>query len=337
MTPAHTCALTSPPRLQLFPHDEIVSAARKSSVFLPKLPPPSRHSPANTMYWILGVLLVASCAVGQDITCSDYDGDCNLCQTNNCSYVNCTITSGAEVFNCTASGNETDACANPVTVTECTAVTDAPETTASPTTQAPTTPNVTTTGQTTLPPSTQANTTAKPTTPTPSTQPEKTTPGPSAGPTSSPQMGGFDAASFIGGIVLCGGLIALIFFGCKFWKSRSSPNYHTFSSVSFGRKEAKRKHTSKPPAKLSISADDIIEAEDPTTDTLDHHVGVLRIYDDEEDQDHIRSGLPESDRDRGRNVSAERERGTIPQDFMVREFHDEPSDEEPSDDEMLAY
>ncbi|XP_066287467.1 uncharacterized protein [Branchiostoma lanceolatum] len=302
MTPAHTCALTSPPRLQLFPHDEIVSAARKSSVFLPKLPPPSRHSPANTMYWILGVLLVASCAVGQDITCSDYDGDCNLCQTNNCSYVNCTITSGAEVFNCTASGNETDACANPVTVTECT-----------------------------------ANTTAKPTTPTPSTQPEKTTPGPSAGPTSSPQMGGFDAASFIGGIVLCGGLIALIFFGCKFWKSRSSPNYHTFSSVSFGRKEAKRKHTSKPPAKLSISADDIIEAEDPTTDTLDHHVGVLRIYDDEEDQDHIRSGLPESDRDRGRNVSAERERGTIPQDFMVREFHDEPSDEEPSDDEMLAY
>ncbi|XP_066287458.1 uncharacterized protein [Branchiostoma lanceolatum] len=311
MTPAHTCALTSPPRLQLFPHDEIVSAARKSSVFLPKLPPPSRHSPANTMYWILGVLLVASCAVGQDITCSDYDGDCNLCQTNNCSYVNCTITSGAEVFNCTASGNETDACANPVTVTECTG----------PAKQ----------GQL------QANTTAKPTTPTPSTQPEKTTPGPSAGPTSSPQMGGFDAASFIGGIVLCGGLIALIFFGCKFWKSRSSPNYHTFSSVSFGRKEAKRKHTSKPPAKLSISADDIIEAEDPTTDTLDHHVGVLRIYDDEEDQDHIRSGLPESDRDRGRNVSAERERGTIPQDFMVREFHDEPSDEEPSDDEMLAY
>ncbi|XP_035686130.1 sialomucin core protein 24-like isoform X7 [Branchiostoma floridae] len=252
------------------------------------------------MYWILGVLLVASCALGQE--CPTYDSDCNLCQTNNCTFVNCTTSSDAEVYNCTATGDESSACLNPVTITEC-----------------------------------SANSTTKPTTPKPTTQPAKTSPGPSAGPTNSPQKGGFDAASFIGGIVLCGGLIALIFFGCKFWKSRSSPNYHTFSSVSFGRKEARRKHTSKPPSKLSIRADDVIEAEDTFTDSLDHQVGVLRIYDDEEDQDHIRSGLPESDRDRGRKVSAERERGTIPKDFIVREFHDAPSDEEPSDDEMLAY
>ncbi|XP_078618824.1 uncharacterized protein LOC144886209 isoform X7 [Branchiostoma floridae x Branchiostoma japonicum] len=270
------------------------------------------------MYWILGVLLVASCTLGQGKECPTYDNDCNLCQTNNCSFVNCTTSSSdAEVYNCTATGDESSACLNPVTITECSAVTDAPDTTAAPTTQ--------------------ANSTTKPTTPKPTTQPAKTSPGPSAGPTNSPQKGGFDAASFIGGIVLCGGLIALIFFGCKFWKSRSSPNYHTFSSVSFGRKEARRKHTSKPPAKLSIRADDVIEAEDTFTDSLDHQVGVLRIYDDEEDQDHIRSGLPESDRDRGRKVSAERERGTIPKDFIVREFHDAPSDEEPSDDEMLAY
>ncbi|XP_078618819.1 uncharacterized protein LOC144886209 isoform X3 [Branchiostoma floridae x Branchiostoma japonicum] len=297
------------------------------------------------MYWILGVLLVASCTLGQE--CPTYDNDCNLCQTNNCSFVNCTTSSSdAEVYNCTATGDESSACLNPVTITECSAVTDAPDTTAAPTTQAPTTTPNATTVQTTLPPTTQgpakqgllqANSTTKPTTPKPTTQPAKTSPGPSAGPTNSPQKGGFDAASFIGGIVLCGGLIALIFFGCKFWKSRSSPNYHTFSSVSFGRKEARRKHTSKPPAKLSIRADDVIEAEDTFTDSLDHQVGVLRIYDDEEDQDHIRSGLPESDRDRGRKVSAERERGTIPKDFIVREFHDAPSDEEPSDDEMLAY
>ncbi|XP_019617321.1 PREDICTED: uncharacterized protein LOC109464701 isoform X3 [Branchiostoma belcheri] len=256
------------------------------------------------MYWILGVLLVASCALGQE-TCNTYT-DCNTCQTNNCSWVNCTTesTAGTDVLKCATRGNESQTCESPVNITAC-----------------------------------SANTTANPSTAKPTTKPgSKTTAQPTEGPTKSPQKGGFDAASFIGGIVLCGGLIALIFFGCKFWKSRSSPNYHTFNSVSFGRKEAKRKHTSKPPAKLSIRADDVIEAEDPfTTDNLDHHVGVLRIYDDEEDQDHIRSGLPESDRDRGRKVSAERERGTIPKDFVVKEFHDEPSDEEPSDDEMLAY
>ncbi|XP_019617319.1 PREDICTED: uncharacterized protein LOC109464701 isoform X1 [Branchiostoma belcheri] len=290
------------------------------------------------MYWILGVLLVASCALGQE-TCNTYT-DCNTCQTNNCSWVNCTTesTAGTDVLKCATRGNESQTCESPVNITACSAVTVAPNTTIPPTTPAPTTPNGTT-GPTTLPPTTPANTTANPSTAKPTTKPgSKTTAQPTEGPTKSPQKGGFDAASFIGGIVLCGGLIALIFFGCKFWKSRSSPNYHTFNSVSFGRKEAKRKHTSKPPAKLSIRADDVIEAEDPfTTDNLDHHVGVLRIYDDEEDQDHIRSGLPESDRDRGRKVSAERERGTIPKDFVVKEFHDEPSDEEPSDDEMLAY
>ncbi|XP_070569072.1 sialomucin core protein 24-like [Ptychodera flava] len=36
----------------------------------------------------------------------------------------------------------------------------------------------------------------------------------------------FDAASFIGGIVLCGGLILIVFLGCKFYESRSK-NYHT--------------------------------------------------------------------------------------------------------------
>jgi len=38
----------------------------------------------------------------------------------------------------------------------------------------------------------------------------------------------FDAASFIGGIVLCGGVIIIIFFACKFYKSRSERTYHQF-------------------------------------------------------------------------------------------------------------
>ncbi|KAL3881486.1 hypothetical protein ACJMK2_027921 [Sinanodonta woodiana] len=37
----------------------------------------------------------------------------------------------------------------------------------------------------------------------------------------------FDAASFVGGIVLCLGIVAIIFFGCKFYKARTERNYHT--------------------------------------------------------------------------------------------------------------
>ena len=38
----------------------------------------------------------------------------------------------------------------------------------------------------------------------------------------------FDAASFIGGIVLCGAVIAIAFFGCKFYKQRSETKYQQF-------------------------------------------------------------------------------------------------------------
>ncbi|KAL8599150.1 hypothetical protein ACOMHN_007866 [Nucella lapillus] len=51
-------------------------------------------------------------------------------------------------------------------------------------------------------------------------------------PTKSPSTGGdggrkFDGASFIGGIVLCAGLVALGYFSLKFYKSRQERNYHT--------------------------------------------------------------------------------------------------------------
>ena len=38
----------------------------------------------------------------------------------------------------------------------------------------------------------------------------------------------FDAASFIGGIVLCGGMVAIVFFSIKFYRSRSENRYHQF-------------------------------------------------------------------------------------------------------------
>ncbi|XP_045196666.2 sialomucin core protein 24-like [Mercenaria mercenaria] len=37
----------------------------------------------------------------------------------------------------------------------------------------------------------------------------------------------FDGASFIGGIVLCLGLVAIAFFGVKFYRARAERNYHT--------------------------------------------------------------------------------------------------------------
>ncbi|KAK7108493.1 hypothetical protein V1264_016228 [Littorina saxatilis] len=71
-----------------------------------------------------------------------------------------------------------------------------------------------------------------PTSTTPS--PGSTTPSPqsTANPTQAPSTGGktgqhFDAASFIGGIVLCAGLAAIAYFGFKFYKARTERNYHT--------------------------------------------------------------------------------------------------------------
>jgi len=39
--------------------------------------------------------------------------------------------------------------------------------------------------------------------------------------------GGFDAPSFIGGIVLCGGIVAISIFALKFYQSRKENDYHT--------------------------------------------------------------------------------------------------------------
>ena len=38
---------------------------------------------------------------------------------------------------------------------------------------------------------------------------------------------GFDAASFVGGIVLMGGFFSIGFFAYKFWQATNEHNYHT--------------------------------------------------------------------------------------------------------------
>ena len=69
---------------------------------------------------------------------------------------------------------------------------------------------------------------AAPTTASPTTaSPNPTTAAPSEGGKGDCSGQHFDGASFVGGIILCAGIIALIFFGLKFYKSRTERNYHT--------------------------------------------------------------------------------------------------------------
>ncbi|XP_059153912.1 sialomucin core protein 24-like [Physella acuta] len=89
--------------------------------------------------------------------------------------------------------------------------------------------DVTTTASVASPES--SNTTSNGTTS--STAPDVTnstsTPAPGTSQGAAESSGGqhFDGASFIGGIVLCAGLVAIIFFGLKFYNARKDQNYHT--------------------------------------------------------------------------------------------------------------
>ncbi|KAG8190961.1 hypothetical protein JTE90_010824 [Oedothorax gibbosus] len=85
-------------------------------------------------------------------------------------------------------------------------------------------PNSTTTSTTT--PSTTSSSTSTPTESTPkvtSVVPSSTAP---PKPTS-PSRRHFDAPSFIGGIVLSLGLLAIVYVSFKFYKARTERNYHT--------------------------------------------------------------------------------------------------------------
>ncbi|KAK3576961.1 hypothetical protein CHS0354_005967 [Potamilus streckersoni] len=128
------------------------------------------------------------------LNCSNFNTTKECCNTNlngSCIFLNCT-----DIFNKTHEGchdkniNITDVCKD--SVDTCQVVT----------TKAPTT-------------------TLKPAT---TTEALKSTP---SGQSNDGSKQHFDAASFVGGIVLCLGIVAIIFFGCKFYKARTERNYHT--------------------------------------------------------------------------------------------------------------
>lgn len=143
-----------------------------------------------------------------------------------CVFVNCTMKlstnysamcmADSEISTkCKADTNHTVCIPHNDTTTTAAPTTTSPikTTTQAPTTQAPT-------------PSAAPNTTAVPasTTIAPTTT-TKATPKPA--PSSDKPGQHFDAASFIGGMILMGGLIVIIYFGLKFYRARRDRNYRT--------------------------------------------------------------------------------------------------------------
>ncbi|XP_038137561.1 sialomucin core protein 24 isoform X1 [Cyprinodon tularosa] len=139
---------------------------------------------------------------------------CELCVARSeCHWLNCTI-AGTACFNATIQANDT--CNN----ASCSVTTPSAPTASTHTSVITTTPKSNTTG----------NATSLPVTPTHSGNSSTTTPASTnvPGTTVVPphKNSTFDAASFIGGIVLVLGLQAVVFFLYKFCKSKDR-NYHT--------------------------------------------------------------------------------------------------------------
>ncbi|XP_059211894.1 sialomucin core protein 24 isoform X1 [Centropristis striata] len=197
------------------------------------------------MYLKLVFFTVAVALIGAPVATAS-DGcsslSCDSCVTNgDCKWVNCTTTPTASCRNETLIGDNetcTDASCNSDVSTQAPAPTTAHVTPPPPTT-APPKPVVTTastngstsepttaTGNVTTPTIAPSNHTDIPTTVAPTnTSTGTVTPKPVV-PTAAPHKNTFDAASFIGGIVLVLGLQAVIFFLYKFCKSKDR-NYHT--------------------------------------------------------------------------------------------------------------
>ncbi|XP_076466254.1 sialomucin core protein 24-like [Babylonia areolata] len=151
------------------------------------------------------------------LVCTGRSDDCN--QNND---INSCCKAGCNFYDC--SGNET--CVNntmkPEDVCQAPAVNLCDNSTS-------TTPQSTTTTKPTTPSKPTDSTTTKPTTPSKPTDSTTTQAPATKSPSKGDQGGGrhFDAASFIGGIVLCIGLVAIAYFALKFYKSRQGKNYHT--------------------------------------------------------------------------------------------------------------
>ncbi|XP_076011046.1 sialomucin core protein 24 isoform X2 [Genypterus blacodes] len=201
---------------------------------------------AKLLYFSAALVLLGSSAAADTDQCSPLT-TCDQCTLNHeCLWVNCT----SSVFSCinaTLLTNGSCTIANCAAVESSTVTATSLASTASPppstSATAPPTPVVTTTATASTTngsspePTTDNSTTTTPVAPTNSTVTTTATPTPSSNssvstvspvPTSpSPHKDStFDAASFIGGIVLVVGLQAVIFFLYKFCKSKDR-NYHT--------------------------------------------------------------------------------------------------------------
>ncbi|XP_072217808.1 sialomucin core protein 24 isoform X1 [Leuresthes tenuis] len=190
----------------------------------------------KVVFFSVALVLIGAAAATDSDVCSTLPS-CEACEANSdCRYVNCTGSPNSfECRNMTLVGDN-DTCSNAscaaVEVSTTQTSTINASVTASPPITTPHTPVVTTISNS----STTGNTTVATTViPTSSANISTTaaTASTSAGtstisPTSSPseKTSTFDAASFIGGIVLVLGLQAVIFFLYKFCKSKDR-NYHT--------------------------------------------------------------------------------------------------------------
>ncbi|XP_023808623.1 sialomucin core protein 24 isoform X1 [Oryzias latipes] len=172
----------------------------------------------KVVFFAAAVALIGAEALNAD-DCSSLS--CEKCgTTSGCQWANCTAISFFGCVNATFAG-ENDTCTN----ASCSAFpsTPVPASASSPPTPVPTTAssNSSTTGNSTVGTTFQPAPTVNNSTSTPANS--TATNSPSVDP---PKTSTFDAASFIGGIVLVLGLQAVIFFLYKFCKSKDR-NYHT--------------------------------------------------------------------------------------------------------------
>ncbi|CAM1291936.1 CD164 (predicted) [Pycnogonum litorale] len=173
--------------------------------------------------------------VTEDV-CRNFSTDCSSCiGTTNCTFFNCS--SEADSFMCVSSAEKFDNCTAVLNKTECDAFlptkpTAAPTPTKS--TAAPIPPTKSTAAPTpptksTAAPTPPTKSTDKPPANMTSTEATKTTKAGHTVPTKKPATTGrrFDAPSFIGGIVLSLGIMAICYVAFKFYKARTERNYHT--------------------------------------------------------------------------------------------------------------
>ncbi|XP_049445482.1 sialomucin core protein 24 isoform X1 [Epinephelus fuscoguttatus] len=191
----------------------------------------------KVLFFTVAVALIGAAAATDSDGCTSLS--CALCETvNDCQWANCTSSTPSCHNTTYVADNDTCTPASCSAVESSTIViSTAPVTSPHPTTAAPT-PVVTTASSNSSSPlpttdsanhstiaPTHAGNSSSPTPPSPSANGTSTTTTPVA-PSPAPHKNTFDAASFIGGIVLVLGLQAVIFFLYKFCKSKDR-NYHT--------------------------------------------------------------------------------------------------------------